>query len=114
MNKISGVLDAFFETGTEGVIWSLYDDKNNGYDSLHCLENGDYLKVFSESGEIEWEGIVDLEYKRNYRSFPNNPDYGQQEVFGFWVHGLQSDLNPEMWANLFFNKFKAELKKKGN
>ena len=53
MNKISGVLDAFFETGTEGVIWSLYDDKNNGYDSLHCLENGDYLKVFSESGEIE-------------------------------------------------------------
>lgn len=32
---ITGELAAFWETGKEGIIWSLYDVHKNGYDSLH-------------------------------------------------------------------------------
>lgn len=115
MNILKGKLDPFFETGTEGVLWSLYDEKNKGYESLHILKNGDYLKVFNENNTIHWEGEVKLEYKRNYQPFPRNPQYGQQAVLGYWIHGLQETLEPEFWGKMFFNQMNAELiKKEGN
>ena len=91
MNVIRGVLDPFFETGTEGVIWSVYEDGRTGYDGLNCLADGDYLRIFDKEDptKVVWEGIIDLEWERNYRKYPLNPKYGQQEVGGFWVHGIQ-------------------------
>lgn len=109
---IKGELEAFFETGTEGVIWSLYDERNLGYESLVCLKNGDYLEVYNDDGSIFWKGDVNLEYKRRYRPYPMNPQYGQQEVFGMWVHGFQEDADPEIWAKMFFDKKKASVKVK--
>src|SRR5690606_16281843 len=85
---VDGVLTAFFETGTEGIVWSVYDEsmnKENGYrsyDGLHCLEKGDVLKVFNDASckDVLWEGKVDLEFKTNWHSY-NNPQFpkaGQQ------------------------------------
>jgi hypothetical protein len=109
---INGKLEAFWETGTEGVIWSLYDNNEKGYESLHCLKDGDYLEVYNDDGSIHWKGDVKLEYKRRYRPFPMNPQYGQQEVFGMWVHGFQDDIEPEFWAKMFFDAKKAAIRKK--
>lgn len=106
---ITGKLDPFFETGTEGVIWSFYEDGKNGYDGLNSLKNGDALKVYSSDDSILWEGIVNLEYKRRYRQYPLNPQYGQQEIFGYWVHGFQENLEPEVWGKMFLDTLKAEL-----
>lgn len=110
---IKGKLEPFFETGTEGVIWSVYEDGGKGYDGLHCLDQGDYLTIFEDENKtkILWEGNVDLEYERNYRPFPMNPKYGQQEVLGFWVRGLQKDIEPDIWATWFFDHLPAELYK---
>lgn len=107
---IKGKLEAFFETGTEGVIWSIYEDGKQGYDGLHPLNNGDYLTIFHSSKPytIVWEGTVDLEYETNYRPYPTNPEYGQQAVLGRWVHGVQRDVVPEDWAMWFMGKYKAE------
>lgn len=106
---IKGKLDPFFETGTEGVIWSIYDENEDGYNSLHCLKDGDYLEVYNEDNSILWSGIIKLEYKRRYRPYPMNPQYGQQEVFGYWVHGFQHNIEPEFWAEMFFKAKKAAL-----
>jgi hypothetical protein len=113
MNVIRGVLEPFFETGTEGVIWSVYEDGRTGYDGLNCLADGDYLKIFDKEDptKVVWEGIIDLEWERNYRKYPMNPEYGQQEVGGFWVHGLQSDVTPQQWGHWFFKAYPAELVK---
>ena len=108
---LQGQLEAFWETGTEGVIWSFYEDSKQGYDGLHCLKKGDLLRVFNDASkkEVIFEGKVDLEYKRRYRPYPMNPQYGQQEVFGMWVHGFQRNADPEAWAKMFFDGKPAEL-----
>lgn len=107
---IKGKLDPFFETGTEGVIWSLYEDGKEGYDGLRPLYNGDYLMVFHpEDDSLVWEGNINFEYERNFRNYPTNPEYGQQEVFGFWIHGLQENVSPEDWGTWFFKSYPANL-----
>lgn len=61
---IDGVLEPFTEQGMEGyVAWSLYDFDNLSYASLHTLEKGDHLTVFSRvlDGKVEWEGTVELD-----------------------------------------------------
>lgn len=107
---IRGKLDPFFETGTEGVLWAVVDDeKPNDYTGLHVLRDWDYLRVFDADGKMVWEGDVALEWTRRYTPFPNNPEWGQQEVFGYWVHGFQRTLEPEVWAQMFFDGLPAEL-----
>lgn len=98
----TGVLDAFFETGTEGVLWSVLEVPSKGYESLHVLQDGDELTVYRSDGSIRWSGIVELEYETGYRSYPKNPEHGQQCVFGYWVHGNQRGMDLKVWAAMFF------------
>lgn len=111
MTTIKGKLDPFFETGTEGVIWSLFDDSKEGYDALVILDQGDYLTIFhpEDAAKVVWEGNIDLEYKRNYHPYPNNPEYGQQAVLGYWVHGIQRDVEPDDWGIWFFKAYPGEV-----
>lgn len=113
-NRISGFLDPFSETGTEGIIWSLVNDDAtlSGYEKLTFITDGDYLFIEDGEGGIVWEGEVTLEYERRYKSYPGNPEYGQQEVFGYWVHGFQASEEPETWATWFFEGRRAVLIKK--
>ena len=107
---LTGRLDPFCETGTEGVVWAVTVDGLLGYDSLFPLQPGDGLLIYGADGDVAWQGIVDLEYQRRYRPYPNNPKMGQQEVFGYWVHGFQRDLDPETWAKAFFDGAPAVIR----
>ena len=111
MTTIKGILEPFFETGTEGVIWSVYEDGKSGYDALHCLGCGDHLAIYDlvDPSKLLWYGNIDYEYERNKQPFPFNPQYSQQTVLGAWVHGLQKDVDPEEWGNWFFRQYPCEL-----
>jgi hypothetical protein len=115
MNIIKGTLDPFAETGTEGIIWSLIDETKSGYDGLFILDNGDYLVVLDpeDSSKIVWEGHIDLEYDRNLTPYPMNPQYSQQAIQGCWVHGIQTDVDPDDWGTWFFKQYPAKLVKCG-
>lgn len=102
---ISGILEGFWETGTEGVLWSLCEEPPRGYDGLHILENGDQLTVFNEDGSVLWQGVIDLEYETGYRPFPQNPEYGQQAALGYWVHGCQRGFAIDDWAYMFMGPY---------
>lgn len=115
---IKGIIFPFAETGTEGIIWSLQDEKyisEDGkrwqYDGLNPLQDGDHLTVLNDDGSVFWEGTIKLEYKRNYQPYPMNPSHGQQAVGGCWVHGLQEDVEPEQWLNMFAEQRKAVLRR---
>jgi hypothetical protein len=109
MSRIIGVLDAFFETGTEGTLWAIIDNDKTGYEALNILKDGDYLFVEGDGGDIVWEGEVKLDYEVNYEPYPSRPEFGQQCVLGYWVHGLQEGLPPETWATWFFESRPAVL-----
>ena len=51
MKYIKGRLDAFWETGTKGVEWAFYDLHNKS-DSLHYLDDGDYLLVYNRQDKL--------------------------------------------------------------
>jgi hypothetical protein len=109
---LAGRLTPFFETGTEGVVWAVTVDGLLGYDTLLPLENGDELLIYGADGAVAWQGIVNLEYQRRHRPYPTNPQYGQQEIFGYWVHGFQADLEPDAWARPFFQEAPAVVRPK--
>jgi hypothetical protein len=110
IETIDGRLEPFWATGTEGVCWSLENRIRPGYDGLIRLGDGDHLTIFNALGHILWEGIIDLEYERNYQAYPRNPQYGQQAVFDDWVNGLQRDVEPETWARWFYDRHRARLR----
>ena len=112
VREIHGRLYAYFETGTEGVVWSIIEDGKDGYDALNCLEAGDKLIVFEDDGKAIWDGVVNLEYELHRQPHEYNPSYLQQTTLGYWVRGLQTDVNPEFWGKMFFDAKKAVMKRK--
>lgn len=108
-NEVGTHLEAFFETGTEGIIWSICTE-DQGYDGLFGLKDGDELIVYSSDKKvIIWKGIVQLEYERLYEPYPLNPQYGQQLICNRWVHGFQIGLEPHVWAKWFFSELPAAM-----
>ena len=112
VNDVNTYLRAFFETGTEGILWSICID-NQGYDGLYVLHDGDELIIYTEDRcAIIWKGIVQLEYERLRTSYPANPESGQQMIFNRWVHGFQVGLQPDVWAKWFLSELPASLIRK--
>lgn len=104
---VNGRLDPFFETGTEGVMWSVSDEASPGYNGLHVLHDGDLLTIYADDGSTLWAGTIAYEYDRLAQPLPNNNKH--QAIFNHWVHGLQSDLEPETWARYFFDHRRATV-----
>lgn len=107
--SITGTLNAYAETGTEGVLWAFIRDGVPGYEGLYILKPGDRLRIYGAHGVPTWEGTVDLEFQRRHRPYPTNPEMGQQEIHGMWVHGFQKTLSPSEWADPFLQEAPAVL-----
>ena len=71
------------------------------YEGLHPLENGDWLTIYSKSGDqtIVWSGIIKL---LEYPPFT-------QEITGMWIHSDQEGVEREIWANWFLEGYPAAL-----
>jgi hypothetical protein len=102
---IKGILEPFFETGTEGVIWSLQDEKHISadgkewsYDGLNGLEDGDFLKVFNDAArkKVIWQGEIKL-------IFPPDLRYNR---------GVQDGVDKEAWTKMFWDAKPGILYKK--
>ncbi|MEY4723515.1 MAG: hypothetical protein RLZZ324_1028 [Candidatus Parcubacteria bacterium] len=113
--EYDGVLEGFFETGTEGVIWMLYEtakidaDGKRPYDGLQLIEDFDRLVIRAEDGHTLFDEEIMLDWKAGYRPFPMNPEHGQQCALGFWIHGVQRGWEPDAWARFFFPSDGKEL-----
>ncbi len=111
METITGTLFAYFETGTEGVLWSVQDEHYpQSYQGLNVLKKGDQLKIEDPDGQVVFDGIIDLEYESNLEIHPfSNPAWKQQAISGLWVHGVQRGIVPETWMEWFERQYKAVL-----
>lgn len=97
MARYVGVLDGWFETGSEGVCWILDTGKKDPI----FIEPGDHLKVFAKDGALLFGGEIVPDYSTGWRRFPKNKEYGQQSALGYWIHWIQRGWKPDEWASLF-------------
>jgi hypothetical protein len=118
MSIIKGVLHLYSETGTEGGYWAIQDERHIeivddyerwDYKGLHCLKNGDRLKIFSPEGTIYWEGEINL---KPYPVFTENvgvQDESSDTCLGLWIHADQTGIDRQEWALPFLKNYKAIL-----
>lgn len=113
---ITGVLEDFFETGTEGVVWSVYDEDERGYDGLHTIAEGDYLTILDQLGRRRWAGQIRCDRQSGWKEYPLNPGYGQPVALGHYVHWTQKGFKPDEWARFFIrpnhDRLRAILRRK--
>ncbi len=110
--KIRGVLFAYCETGTEGIMWSVYEDGKTGYAGLHCLSNGNHLKIFNVDGTVLFDDYIVIDRKIGWKPYHKNSKYGQPVALGARIHWTQKGWKPNDWAKLFIHDgapFRAEL-----
>lgn len=107
---IYGVLEDFFETGTEGVVWSVFDENERGYDGLHSIDEGDHLTILDPQGCRIWAGKIRCDHKAGYRRYPGNPRDGQPSALGYWVRWTQRGFKPDDWARFFIRGGREKLR----
>lgn len=92
---VTGRCEAFCETGTEGIIWSVYEDGKTGYDGLNCLDKGDFLQIFNDVArtDVAWEGEIKLKYPPATR----------------FNRGIQRGVNEKEWSDYFFRERPATV-----
>jgi len=116
LRKIRGVLEDFFETGTEGVIWSVVSEDDHGYDALYPIEEGDHLAIQDQLGRKLWSGIICCDRKAGWRRYPLNPKCGQPCALGHWIHWTQRGFKPDDWARYFirpeYDRLRGILRKR--
>ncbi|MDE1969979.1 MAG: hypothetical protein KGI50_00125 [Patescibacteria group bacterium] len=99
--ELNGILHAFFETGCEGLMWTLIEDGKRGYNGLHFIEEGDKLIIYREDSSIIFEGTIMPDHKIGYAEYPGYPGRGQPAALGCWIHWTQQGWQPDDWATLF-------------
>jgi hypothetical protein len=89
-----GALDAFCETGTEGIIWSLHEYGKVGYDGLNHLAEGDKLTVYKNvrDGEVDGQGVLDFGPEKVEK-------VGWVEVFRQTLHCSTEDWLQATWQH---------------
>jgi hypothetical protein len=113
--RIEGVLYDFFETGAEGMMWSLIDDDNLGREGLHFIEAADHLTICDSLGQEQWSGTIRCDRRSGWRPYPGNPEHGQPVALGCWIHWTQKGFTPDQWARFFMrpdvDRFRGILRK---
>lgn len=98
---IHGVLEDFFETDSEGLIWSVQEDDERGYVGLHAIEASDHLTICDGLGRRVWAGKIDCDREIGWKRYPLNPKFGQPCALGYWIHWTQRGFRPDEWAQFF-------------
>jgi len=104
LERYTGILSGFFETGTEGTVWVLEKDDKKGYEALEEIRAGDYLSVFDTDGSVIFKGKIIPDRKIGWTEYPLNPGHGQPAALGRWIHWTQQGWKPDDWASLFIRE----------
>lgn len=118
MEKMTGHLDGFWETGMPNVVAIFNDSARDGYDAIIALENDDYLTIFSDNTYENklWEGFLRFDYEAGKQV---NKGYG---LFGrvvetqhagpyHTINGIPTGFTPDQWGRVLSQNLPATLVK---
>ena len=138
IKEIKGLLHGYFETGTEGTMPAIQefehiseDGKSWSYDGLHVIDPEDHLTIIGLDGEILFNDIVkgylwkdnddgkvfidEPGFSAGWMSYPLNPNHGQLQINGYWVHYIPTNIDIKLWWDVFFKndgKYSGILRKR--
>jgi hypothetical protein len=118
---IRGPLNGYFETGCEGTIWSLQDERHidakgrYSYEGTHHLRDGDHLTVYRKSAELDvehliWKGklffldtwaCLQHDYLKIYVRHHPYGKASQLCLYGHWIHKIPVNFDLAVWADIF-------------
>lgn len=102
--RVTGVLDTWLESGSEGVRWILrLDPARPDAEAWYPLHDGDELTIWAADGTVHWRGTLALDRDVGRRPAPWNPAVLRQVALGATVHGVQEGLDPDDWARYFWH-----------
>lgn len=107
-----GTLRCFFETGTEGIMWSMWEDNKEGYGGMIILEAGDYLTVYWKNNAVLFQGKIIPDFLAGWQRYYRGSRNGQPTALWAWVCWTQKGWMPNLWALLFYEGYRAEVIKK--
>lgn len=92
--KHEGLLFGWFETGTEGIVWSMQEFKHIGenwsYEGLFPLKNLDILFVLDQDQKKVWSGVIMFDDTRT--------------AHGYHIWGIPKGWDSKEWMKLMFNE----------
>ena len=119
---ITGELEAYWATGTEGICWSFYDsskkNENNtpSYEGLYAINSGDLLTIFKPDSDkitgnkiICWHGIIQWDFKSYQQDSPGGIHQEIKDIG--WFRGMQTGVDPHEWSRMFFEGWPAQIVK---
>lgn len=99
--RYEGVLESWFETGTEGMVWVLACDTRDAkwllYDNLFILEEGDELTVWAPDGAVLFKGVLEFDRETGWVPYPR----------GQWPPEFRRRFSPPHWALYYFRRWCA-------
>jgi len=121
--NITGILFDYFETGSEGTIWAIQDEKHidakgmYSHEGTHYLKTGDYLSIYYPSdawtpdpSRLCWEGKLALVtlYSTKLEQvglahYVKKHETGLEQLClgGHWVHSLPANFDLALWYRIF-------------
>ena len=97
----TGAAFAFFETGTEGLLWAVQNPSRPGYDGLVLIEPGDIVTIKNAQGEVLFEGTINPDRATGAIPRYEGDQFKQPTALGYWIHWTQQGWTPDAWAELF-------------
>ncbi len=111
MTIINGFLEPYISNETEGIIWAISENNTSSYDSLHFIDEYDFLLIHDkiDPSILVWSSYIIKDYSSHKTKRPFS-DYYQQSILGYWIHWLPfNEPNPEQWATYFLDEYPATL-----
>lgn len=131
-----GIFFGFFETGSEGTCYSLWEHKyiisEEKWDmrGIKHINPGDYIVINDKDGNEVFNGVIEgtweidedkpLAYEPSkifagWLRYPGNPEYGQCCFNNYWVHWFPTNIDLNLWWDIFFEnsmKYTGKIIKK--
>ena len=101
--EFKGTLNFHGSNDDHGIVWSLVRDGTQVHETI---EAGDHLVVYGPNEAVLFSDIIKPDCQAGF-----NPEHGQQEALGWYIHWVQEGWKADDWATLFmqYPKLRAKL-----
>ena len=97
LKKLTGVLEAYYEQGWEGmIVFSFMPDEGKGLNDLIPLQDGQHLTIYAEDKTVLWSGKIHF-VKRGF--------FDKHKLSaGIWSDSKQEGVSYADWMDWFWRK----------